>query len=158
MAPPNGTSLSRHWFSVQRRSRLVHLASVSEESRRPVVASIYRAFTLNPTIVGIFESKAHYLRGLGRAFLFPNTSPLYSTPDRASAFFLAPSASRDVECSMSEAEEYLQNAQVCAACAEIAKAESDRSIWLRMSEAWRDLARIAERRASTVHPGEAAAA
>jgi hypothetical protein len=58
---------------------------------------------------------------------------------------------------MSEADEYIQNAQVCAACAEATKSESDRAIWLRMSEAWRDLARIAQQRASTIPQSEAAA-
>jgi hypothetical protein len=59
---------------------------------------------------------------------------------------------------MSEAEEYIQNAQICASCAENTKSETDRTIWLRMSEAWRHLARMAEQRASTIHQGEAAAA
>jgi hypothetical protein len=59
---------------------------------------------------------------------------------------------------MSEAEEHTQNAQICAAFAETTKSESDRTIWLRMSEAWRDLARIAEQRASTIPQSEAAAA
>jgi hypothetical protein len=58
---------------------------------------------------------------------------------------------------MSEAEEYIQNAQICASCAENTKSENDRTIWLRMSEAWRDLATIAEQRASTIHQSEAAA-
>jgi hypothetical protein len=59
---------------------------------------------------------------------------------------------------MSEAEEYNQNAQICARCAETTKSENDRAIWLRMSEAWRDLAIIAEQRASTIDQSEAAAA
>jgi hypothetical protein len=59
---------------------------------------------------------------------------------------------------MSEAEEYIQNARICATCAENTKSENDRTIWLRMSEAWRDLARIAEQRASTIDQSEAAAA
>ena len=59
---------------------------------------------------------------------------------------------------MSEAQEYIQNAQVCARCAETTKSETDRTIWLRMSEAWRHLAMMAEQRASTIHQGEAAAA
>jgi hypothetical protein len=36
------------------------------------------------------------------------------------------------------------------------KSESDQTVWLGMSEAWRDLAAIAEQRASTVHQSEAA--
>jgi hypothetical protein len=59
---------------------------------------------------------------------------------------------------MSEAEEYIQNAQICATCAESTKSEIDRTIWLRMSAAWRDLATIAEQRAPTIHQSEAAAA
>jgi hypothetical protein len=58
---------------------------------------------------------------------------------------------------MSEAEEYIQNAQICATCAETTKSKSDRTIWLRMSEAWRDLATIAKQRASTIHQSKAAA-
>jgi hypothetical protein len=59
---------------------------------------------------------------------------------------------------MTEADEYIQNAQICAACAETTKSESDWTIWLRMSEAWQDLARIAEQRASTIPQNETAAA
>jgi hypothetical protein len=59
---------------------------------------------------------------------------------------------------MSEADEYTQNAQICAACAEATSSENDRAIWLRMSEAWQDLARIAEEQASTALQREAAAA
>jgi hypothetical protein len=59
---------------------------------------------------------------------------------------------------MSEAEEYIQNAQICTTCAETTKSEIDRTIWLRMSAAWRDLATIAEQRAPTIHQSEAAAA
>jgi hypothetical protein len=59
---------------------------------------------------------------------------------------------------MSEAEEYIQNAQICATCAETTQSESDRTIWLRMSAAWQDLAAIAEQRASTIHQNEAVAA
>jgi hypothetical protein len=59
---------------------------------------------------------------------------------------------------MSEAEEYIENAQICATFAETTKSESDRTIWLRMSAAWRDLATIAEQRTSTIHQSEAAAA
>jgi hypothetical protein len=58
---------------------------------------------------------------------------------------------------MSEAEEYIQNAQICARCAQTTKSETDRTIWLRMSEAWRHLAMIAEQRASAIQ-SEAAAA
>ena len=58
---------------------------------------------------------------------------------------------------MSEPEEYIQNAQICATCAETTKSENDRAIWLRLSAAWRELATIAEQRASTVHQSEAAA-
>jgi hypothetical protein len=58
---------------------------------------------------------------------------------------------------MTEADEYIQNAHICAACAETTKSESDRTIWLRMSEAWQDLARIAEQRASTIPQSETAA-
>ena len=58
---------------------------------------------------------------------------------------------------MSEAEEYIQNAQICASCAET-KSETDRTIWLRMSETWRDLATIAEQQASTIHQSKAAVA
>jgi hypothetical protein len=57
---------------------------------------------------------------------------------------------------MSEAEEFIQNAQICVTSAENTKSESDRTIWLRMSEAWRALATIAEQRASTIHQSEAA--
>jgi hypothetical protein len=64
----------------------------------------------------------------------------------------------NAECSMSEAEEYTQNARICASCAETTKSESDRTIWLRMSEAWRDLATIAQQRACTIRQSEAAAA
>jgi hypothetical protein len=63
-----------------------------------------------------------------------------------------------VECSMSKAEDYIQNAQICAGCAETTSSESDRTIWLRMSEAWRDLAAIAEQRASAMPEIETAAA
>jgi len=41
---------------------------------------------------------------------------------------------------MSEAEEYIQNADIGAAGAETTKSEGDRTLWLRLSEAWRDLA------------------
>jgi hypothetical protein len=59
---------------------------------------------------------------------------------------------------MSEAEEFIQNAQVCATMAETTKSEKDRTIWLRMSEAWRDLATIAEEQASTIQQRKVAAA
>jgi hypothetical protein len=59
---------------------------------------------------------------------------------------------------MSEAEEYIRNAHICVTFAENTMSESDRTIWLRMSEAWRDLATIAEQRASTIHQSEASAA
>jgi hypothetical protein len=59
---------------------------------------------------------------------------------------------------MSEAEEYIQNALICATCAETSKSENYRAIWLRMSAAWRDLATIAEQRAYRVQQSEAAAA
>ena len=59
---------------------------------------------------------------------------------------------------MSEAEEYIQNAEICAALAQTTKSESDRTIWLRMSEAWRDLATIAEDQAFTIQQNEAVAA
>ena len=58
---------------------------------------------------------------------------------------------------MSEAEEYIQNAQICASCAENTESESDRTIWLRMSEVWRDLAIMAEQRISAIQPRETAA-
>ena len=59
---------------------------------------------------------------------------------------------------MSEADECVQNAQICVTCAENTKSENDRTIWLRMSEAWRELATIAEQRTSAIHQSEAAAA
>ena len=58
---------------------------------------------------------------------------------------------------MSEAQEYIQNAQVCARCAETTKSETDRTIWLRMSEAWRHLAMMAEQRACPISLDHAAA-
>ena len=55
---------------------------------------------------------------------------------------------------MSEAEEYIQNAQICAAAAESTKSENDRAIGLRISEAWRDLAAISDQHASPVDHSE----
>jgi len=45
-----------------------------------------------------------------------------------------------MEYSMSQAEEFHQNAAFCAGCADAAPSPIDREIWLRMQRGWLDLA------------------
>jgi hypothetical protein len=107
-----------------------------------------------------FFNQRRTIRAIRLGDLALNKSPSGQGPEEPPSVFLIghQASAGDVECSMSEAEEYVQNAQICASIAQTTKSDNDRAIWLRMSEAWRDLAEIAEQHASTIHQGEAAAA